>query len=259
MWRHKSVFPIFVFARTDTPAHTAELRSPHRTSDTSRFFHLQPPTIPPKRAQIQSNSEGEVALAVKAIREKKIASIREAARVHGVSEATIRNRLQEESLKQWILDLDLRGTSPRQPQVKWQIYLRPSDPESPSNFPSPTNGLLRERAARHLRFERVAARTIIGPGKPPTPSNPSSDKSACVRREVLTSFVVTIDKFLAGQKDSEGRAFACGFSKTFIQYVFTEHFAATNNFVPLRARNDLIQSDLTMTSSSAKSISWAAP
>ncbi|KAJ5223494.1 hypothetical protein N7468_008036 [Penicillium chermesinum] len=51
--------------------------------------------MPPKRAQIQSNSEeGKLALAVNAIRNKQIPSIRQAARVYEVDKSMIRNRLR---------------------------------------------------------------------------------------------------------------------------------------------------------------------
>lgn len=93
--------------------------------------------MPPIRTQTPSNSEGRLDLAVDAIYLKKITSVRQAARVYDVSRSTLSNHLQgvksrvntranrckltlyeEETLKQWILSLDRRGASPRQPQVR---------------------------------------------------------------------------------------------------------------------------------------------
>lgn len=76
-------------------------------------------------------------LAIQAIKKEEIKSIREAARCFNVPESTLRTRLrgtpnraearanghkltqfEEESLKQWILSLDLRGAAPTQAHVR---------------------------------------------------------------------------------------------------------------------------------------------
>ncbi len=91
--------------------------------------------MPPERVQIGRKSveqEGRALLAIQAIQNKEISSIREAARRFNVPQTTLRRRLtghtfraetranshkltqiDEESLKQWILSMDQRGASPR--------------------------------------------------------------------------------------------------------------------------------------------------
>ena len=91
--------------------------------------------MPPNRSRSSRDSieqEGRILLAIQSLRNKEIASIREAARRFNVPEPTVRRRLrgttnraetranshkltqtEEESLKQWILSMDLRGAAPR--------------------------------------------------------------------------------------------------------------------------------------------------
>lgn len=96
--------------------------------------------MPPDRAQTGQKSieqEGRILLAIQAIQKKEIASIREAGRRFNVPELTLRRRLrgttnrvesrpnghkltriEEDSLKQWILSMDERGASPRPTTVQ---------------------------------------------------------------------------------------------------------------------------------------------
>jgi hypothetical protein len=96
--------------------------------------------MPPKRAQKAQNSteqEGRILLAIQAIKNKDIPSIREAARIYNVSDRTLRRRLsgvqsrvdlranshklsqnEEISLLEWILSMDDRGSSPRPSMVE---------------------------------------------------------------------------------------------------------------------------------------------
>ena len=96
--------------------------------------------MPPTRSQSSRNSieqEGRISLAIKAIKNQEIPSVREAARRFKVPEATLRRRLhgvenrvktrannhkltanEEESLQKWILSLDDRGGAPRPSTVQ---------------------------------------------------------------------------------------------------------------------------------------------
>ncbi|KAJ5245957.1 hypothetical protein N7468_000940 [Penicillium chermesinum] len=94
--------------------------------------------MPPKRPRIRIHSkEGRLDLAVNAVRDNEVASIREAARIHEVSESTLRNRLrgvkprsetrpncckltldEEEWLRKWVLGSHLCGLFPRQSQIR---------------------------------------------------------------------------------------------------------------------------------------------
>jgi AraC-like DNA-binding protein len=96
--------------------------------------------MPPDRSQKCRKSieqEGRILLAIQAIQNKEIASLREAARRFNVPEPTLRRRLrgttnraesrasghkltqiEEESLKKWILSMDLRGAAPRPATVR---------------------------------------------------------------------------------------------------------------------------------------------
>jgi hypothetical protein len=96
--------------------------------------------MPPNRVRSSRDSieqEGRVLLAIQAIKNKEISSKREAARRFNVPETTLRRRLNghifraesrannhkltkvdEESLKQWILSMDQRGASPRPAAVQ---------------------------------------------------------------------------------------------------------------------------------------------
>jgi hypothetical protein len=96
--------------------------------------------MPPKRAQSGRNSveqEGRLLLAIQAIKNKEITSIREVARRFNVPRTTLRDRVtghqfrpesranshkltqtEEESLKRWILSMDSRGAAPRPTSVR---------------------------------------------------------------------------------------------------------------------------------------------
>jgi Tc5 transposase DNA-binding domain/helix-turn-helix, Psq domain len=90
------------------------------------------PPIRSQKAQKAVEQEGRILLAIRAIKNKEISSIRGAARTFEVPESTLRDRLhghrfrpearannhkltqmEEESLIQWILSMDLRGNPPR--------------------------------------------------------------------------------------------------------------------------------------------------
>ncbi|KAJ5267711.1 hypothetical protein N7478_010519 [Penicillium angulare] len=96
--------------------------------------------MPPIRSQSSRNSieqEGRIALAIQAIKNQEITTIREAARRFQVPEATLRRRrsgvqnrvtsranshklteIEENSLQKWILSMDLRGSAPRPSMVR---------------------------------------------------------------------------------------------------------------------------------------------
>lgn len=96
--------------------------------------------MPPKRAQSSRNSieqEGRLELAIQAIKNEEITSIREVARRFNVPRTTLRMRItgrlfrpqtrannhkltqtEEESLKKWILSMDTRGAAPRPAMVR---------------------------------------------------------------------------------------------------------------------------------------------
>lgn len=96
--------------------------------------------MPPKPRQNRRESieqEGRILLAVSALKNQEIRSIREAARIYNVHERTLRRRLngitsrsetrannhkltqnEEDSLVQWILSLDRRGAPPRLSDVQ---------------------------------------------------------------------------------------------------------------------------------------------
>jgi hypothetical protein len=96
--------------------------------------------MPPKHSQNPRNSieqEGRVLLAIQAIKNQEISSIREAARIFAVPRSTLITRLrgvqnrassrsnshklteiEEESLKKWILSMDSRGSAPRPSTVR---------------------------------------------------------------------------------------------------------------------------------------------
>ena len=91
--------------------------------------------MPPIRSRSSKNpaeQEGRLLLAIQAFKNKEISSIREVARRFSIPETTLRRRLngiqnransransskltsiEEESLKKWILSIDLRGAAPR--------------------------------------------------------------------------------------------------------------------------------------------------
>jgi hypothetical protein len=89
------------------------------------------PPIRTGRTRKLIEQEGRIELAIQALRNKKIASITEAARVYKVPRTILRDRvkgigyrntthancskldkIEEDSLKRWILDLDMRGKTP---------------------------------------------------------------------------------------------------------------------------------------------------
>jgi hypothetical protein len=91
--------------------------------------------MPPKRSEKHSKSpdrEGRILLAIKAIQNQSVRSLRQAASVYNVPHTTLRDRIngktyrqetrtnnykltleEEDSLCKWILSLDSRGASPR--------------------------------------------------------------------------------------------------------------------------------------------------
>jgi hypothetical protein len=107
--------------------------------------------MPPIRSQSSPNSvnqEGRIQLAIKAFQNDEIPSIREAARVFEVPNTTLKRRIdgqqfrkdtranshkltpeEEQSLLQWILSMDLRGSAPRPSMVRdmANILLRERD------------------------------------------------------------------------------------------------------------------------------------
>jgi hypothetical protein len=89
------------------------------------------PPIRTKAAQKRVEQEGRIELAIQALRKKKLASLNEAARVFDVPRSTLQERargvpyrptthangmkldtIEEDSLENWILDLDARGKAP---------------------------------------------------------------------------------------------------------------------------------------------------
>ena len=96
--------------------------------------------MPPIRNKTSENSveqEGRIQLAISDLKNKKIRTISEAARVYSVPRTTLNDRLhgtlmkaekranghklsenEEESLIKWILDLDKRGLPPRTSMVR---------------------------------------------------------------------------------------------------------------------------------------------
>jgi len=116
--------------------------------------------MPPIRTQNTQKSieqEGRILLAIKAIKNQEITSIREAARRFEVPHSTLYDRLrgyqfrresranghkltqfEEESLIEWILSMDLRGNPPRPSLVKDMANLLLA---SRGTTPPPTIGL----------------------------------------------------------------------------------------------------------------------
>ena len=96
--------------------------------------------MPPKRSQNPRNSteqEGRILLAIQAIKNREISSIREAARIFAVLRSTLTTRLrgvqnraisrpnshklieiEEESLIKWIISMDSRGSAPRPSTIR---------------------------------------------------------------------------------------------------------------------------------------------
>jgi hypothetical protein len=119
--------------------HTSEWATQPKTRLRVRPYLVQPPTMPPKRPRSARNSieqEGRTLLAIQAIKNNEITSIREAARRFDVPRNTLTRRLtgviprvdiranshkltqnEEESLEKWILNMDARGAAPRPSMV----------------------------------------------------------------------------------------------------------------------------------------------
>ena len=95
------------------------------------------PPIRSQKAQKSIEQEGRILLAIRAIKNQEISSVRGAARRFEVPESTLRDRLhghqfkpearanshkltqfEEESLVKWILSMDLRGNPPRPSMAK---------------------------------------------------------------------------------------------------------------------------------------------
>jgi hypothetical protein len=96
--------------------------------------------MPPIRSQNRQKSteqEGRILLAIQAIQKKELSAIRQAARIFSVPESTLRARLrgityrgetransfkltelEEETLENWIISLDIRGAAPRPTTVR---------------------------------------------------------------------------------------------------------------------------------------------
>ena len=96
--------------------------------------------MPPIRSRSSKNSieqEGRILLAIQAYKNREISSIRETARRFNIPNSTLATRLhgiqnhaisrvslqkltqiEEESLKKWILSMDLRGAAPRPSMVR---------------------------------------------------------------------------------------------------------------------------------------------
>ena len=96
--------------------------------------------MPPIRSRSSRNSieqEGRILLAIQAIKNREISSIREAARIFAVLRSTLTTRLrgvqnraisrpnshklteiEEESLTKWIISIDSRGSAPRPSTVR---------------------------------------------------------------------------------------------------------------------------------------------
>ena len=142
--------------------------------------------MPPVRSQSSRNSieqEGRIILAIQAIKNQEISSIREAAHHFQVPRSTLQRRLtgdvfrpesrannhklsqtEEESLVQWILSMDSRGAAPRPTAVREMADLllaaRGSTPVQTVGDNWPTNFVKRHselstRFSRRYNYERA--------------------------------------------------------------------------------------------------------
>ncbi|KAJ5225889.1 hypothetical protein N7468_007114 [Penicillium chermesinum] len=138
-------------------------------------------------------------------------------------------------------------------------FTRPPDLESPTNF-SPINQRPAKRASHQAPPLQMGGSTQENrPGKASNTLKSlleDAEKHAKLRQDILISFAATVDRFVASQKSPESRAFAHSFSKSFIQYISTKHFATTSDHVPIQASNNPIRND-SATTNSAKSVLWA--
>jgi DDE superfamily endonuclease/Tc5 transposase DNA-binding domain/helix-turn-helix, Psq domain len=95
------------------------------------------PPIHNQNRQKLTEQEGRILLAIQAIKNKEIANVREAARLFNIPRTTLQARLsgrenrvdiranshkltqiEEDSLKKWIISMDIRGAAPRPSTVR---------------------------------------------------------------------------------------------------------------------------------------------
>ena len=103
-------------------------------------YQLQPPTMPPIRSESSqklANQEGKVLLALSDIKDGRINSLRAAAKLYEIPFSTLQARadgriarvnkrpnrykltqLEEDTLTQWIISMDLRGVAPRPATIR---------------------------------------------------------------------------------------------------------------------------------------------
>jgi hypothetical protein len=127
--------------------------------------------MPPIRTQSSRNSieqEVRVLLAIQIIQKKEIFSIQEAARLFNIPRTTLRRRLagatnrvetrangykltkiEEESLRKWVLSMDSRGVAPRPATVREMANLLLASRGSTRSFGRQKLGYgIREKASR---------------------------------------------------------------------------------------------------------------
>ena len=161
-------------------AHTASNRVPTRT------YHLQPPTMPPKRDQSSIKSieqEGRILLAIKDIQNGSTDSIRMIAERYQIPRSTLQDRLngqkfrveiranshkltqlEEDSLVQWIFSMDSRGAAPRPSTVRDMANIllasRGTTPSPTVSKNWPSNFVKRRKElcicfSRHYNYQRA--------------------------------------------------------------------------------------------------------